>query len=185
MLAINELEIITDFKYFSEKFAPFIHTINYWSQILGYLIYKCDDHIHRKKIIENLIDENCGSLSHVETFYMFLGEIGYVKNMNEIESNNIVEKYNEKLYAFLRYNKFTDCCEMLGSIEEEYQKISQTIIEYCKKNNCAITYHFTAHEILDTKHANDLFSCSDTKNVHNIVYGRLWIRNLLYELLNL
>ena len=31
------------------KFASFIHTVNLWSQILGFLVFQCDDYKKRKK----------------------------------------------------------------------------------------------------------------------------------------
>ena len=35
------------------KFASFIHTVNLWSQILGFLVFQCDDYKKRDYKIHN------------------------------------------------------------------------------------------------------------------------------------
>ena len=59
---------------FVMNFLPFVHLVNYWSQILALVISSCPDPKKRKMIIKNLYEENCEEYSHVETFLLFIEE---------------------------------------------------------------------------------------------------------------
>ena len=50
---------------FIKSQEPFIHCVNYWSQILGLLVFKLDDYKDRRIILENLYDEHFGILYHM------------------------------------------------------------------------------------------------------------------------
>ena len=174
---INEINI--------EKFASFINVINHWSQILGLVIFKCNDHIKRKNLVKNLYDENNGDLSHVETFYLFLKELGIVKNIDEIKSEPYTELYIKNITNIIINNDFDDCCQILGSIEYIYQKISTDIINwFVKKFNKTPEYHFTLHETLDIEHSKEFFELNN-KNINNnmLIIGSSWILEIIEKLI--
>jgi len=170
---INEINL--------NKFASFIYAINAWSQILGILLSKCDKHYKRKIIIENLYDENNNKLSHVETFYLFLKELDFNNEFKDINiDKNIVSSINYLRHIII-CNDFDDCCQILGSVEYIYQKISTEIINwYKKKYNKEPNYHYTLHETLDITHATELWKLSD-KNIinENLEKGAKWILDLI------
>lgn len=170
-------------KIFAEKLSPFIVLVNYWSQILGYVIYRCDDPLIRKKIIENLVDENCGEMTHVESFKNFLTECGFNK---KIETNKTVLKYKDMLQLHVLTNNYKTSCAILGAIEYVYHMISKTINKYFSdKMGYTPSNHYTTHEIVDIKHATDLFDCTDQLDVtfNDCDIGAQWIICCLTELL--
>ena len=163
------------------KFSSFIYAVNAWSQILGILLFKCFDYYKRKTIVKNLYDENNYDLSHVETFYLFLKELNFESEIDDINTDdNVINSINE-LQNIIINNKFDDCCQILGSIEYTYQKISSEIINwYKRKYNKEPKYHYTLHETLDITHAKELFELSD-KDIDdkNLEIGAKWILNLI------
>jgi len=171
---------------FSARISAFIELVNYWSQILGYVIYACNDHKIRKKIVANLMDENCGKLTHVETFYQFLIECGYEGELNNIKTNSIVTHYKDLLYSLITKYTFEQSCSILGSIEHVYHIISKEINNYFKdKKGYQPENHYTTHEIVDVKHAIDLFECSndDSLTPFFLDIGAHWIIDCLNGLL--
>lgn len=168
------------------KFASFIHTINLWSQILGYLVFQCDDYKKRKNIINNLYDENNGNLTHVETFYLFLKELKYNNDIDNIDLETYVELYNKLLTNIIKNNSFDNNCQILGSIEYIYHKISIDLVNWYRlKYNKNPENHFTLHEILDITHSKELFELSN-KDIeeNNLICGADWIlgifKNIIY-----
>ncbi len=193
-IEFSKLEVIE----FVSNIGPFTVLINYWSQALGKLIEKCENYKIRKNLVKNLFDENCGDLTHVETFVVFLNDIqNNNKIPNETESdklefekivdswvhenlqdNNVI-KYTDMLKNLIENNSFNDCCQILGAIEYVYHLISRDINKYFElKTGRLPQYHYSAHEILDVDHANGLFNCSNTKiNNDNLLKGANWIIN--------
>jgi hypothetical protein len=172
---------------FSLRIASFIELVNFWSQILGYVVYACDNHKIRKKIINNLNDENCGNLTHVETFYEFLVECGFNKPLDEIKTNHVIKKYYDMLNLYICDNTFEQSCAILGSIEYVYHMMSGEINKYFEeKMNYQPSNHYTTHESLDVKHATDLFECStsDCLNSKFLDIGANWIINCMEELID-
>ena len=168
------------------NFASFIYVINHWSQILGLLISKCDNHKKRKNIIYNLYDENCESYTHVETFYLFLLELGFNKKIDEIENTTYGVLYMRLLTDIISENNFNECCQILGSIEYIYQKISSDIIQwFIKKYNKMPENHFTMHETLDITHAKDFFELNEKEiNENALIMGADWIIGIVKEITN-
>jgi hypothetical protein len=145
---------------FAIRFAPFVHLVNYWSQILALTVSKSSNPHFRKKIIKNLYDENCKDLSHVDTFKLFITEChqyklaSFIKEINAslklddqikqninlitnidinsgiYESNPIISMHKMSIYDFIESNDFDDCCQMLGAIEYIYHLISGEINAY-------------------------------------------------------
>jgi len=168
-----------------DKFASFIHTINIWSQILGYLVYQCDDYKRRKNIIKNLYDENNRDLTHVETFYLFLKELKYNNDIDNIGLETYVELYNKLLFNIIKNNSFDDNCQILGSIEYIYHKISSDLVNWYKlKYNKFPENHFTLHELLDITHSKELFDLS-YKNIYenNMNCGADWILGIIKSII--
>ena len=180
-----------DINNFMLKFLPFVHLVNYWSQILGFVIYKCSNPNIRGKIIKNLYEENCEEYTHVDTFLLFMKEININNNnldfdIKFIPKNLYIEQAEKRILEFVLNNTFDDSCQMLGAIEYIYHLISEDINTYiCKNYNIKPQYHYTIHEILDIKHATDLFDCSTQKiNIKNLKFGYDWIVNSIQSLLN-
>lgn len=168
------------------KFASFIHTINLWSQILGYLVFQCDDYKKRKNIINNLYDENNGNLTHIETFYLFLKELKYNNDIDNIDLETYIELYNKLLTNIIKNNSFDNNCQILGSIEYIYHKISTDLVNWYRlKYNKNPENHYTLHEILDITHYKELFELSN-KDIeeNNLICGADWIlgifKNIIY-----
>jgi hypothetical protein len=134
----------------------------------------------------NLMDENCGNLTHVETFYQFLIECGFEGSLKSIKSNFIVAKYHDLLQSYITKYSFESCCAILGSIEYVYHIISGEINRYfIDKNGYQPSNHYTVHEIVDIKHATDLFECSNKESLtlEMLDIGANWIIGCLSELL--
>lgn len=168
-----------------EKISSFIYIINHWSQILGLVIFKCKDHKKRKNLVKNLYDENNGDLTHVDTFYMFLKELGFSGNIDEIKLEIYTELYIQNITNIIMDNDFDDCCQILGSIEYIYQKISTEIIKWFRqKFNRTPEYHFTLHESLDKEHSKELFELNN-KYINNymLTIGADWILETLKSLI--
>lgn len=172
---------------FSIRLSSFVELVNYWSQILGYVIYACNDHKIRRKIVMNLIDENCGKLTHVETFYQFLVECGFKGSLQSIKSNFIVLKHHNLLQSYMTKYSFEQCCAILGSIEYIYHIISGEINKYFEEaKGYQPSNHYTIHELLDVQHATDLFDCSNEVALTNdlLDIGANWIIGCMSELLD-
>lgn len=181
-----KIDRLMNIRIFSLRLSAFIELVNYWSQILGYVIYACDNHKIRKKIIMNLIDENCGNLTHVETFYQFLVECGFDESLKSIKSNYIILKYQNLLQSYITKYSFEQCCTILGSIEYIYHIMSGEINRYFEETKgYQPSNHYTTHELLDVQHATDLFECSTDVNLTNelLDIGANWIIGCMSELL--
>ena len=177
---------IMNIQLFALKISQFVELVNYWSQILGYVVYMCDNHTLRKKIITNLFDENCSELTHVETFNLFLLECGYTQESNKHNNNYIILKYKQLLKSYVEKYSFEECCCILGSIEYVYHMMSGEINKYfCLHIGNMPKFHYNIHEILDVSHATDLFECSNEKSLtkYFLDIGANWIINCLTELL--
>lgn len=180
-----KIDKMMNIQIFSLRISSFIELVNYWSQILGYVIYACDDHTIRKKIVRNLIDENCGNLTHVETFYQFLVECGFEGSIKNIKSSFVVKKYHNLLQSYMTNYSFEQCCTILGSIEYIYHIISGEINNFFReKKGYQPSNHYTTHELVDIQHATELFECSDSLTHELLDIGANWIINCLTELLD-
>lgn len=163
---INNTISINDF---AKSFSGFIHCVNYWSQILGLLVYKLDDWSDRKKIIENLCDENAinNKLSHYQTFKLFIEELN---NNCNFKLNDSARQFNKTLLEYSN-SDLADFIATLGFVEYYYQEISSIIVTYLKNNNIYTNNHYSEHEILDSKHANEIFSLLDNNlDKHDALY---------------
>jgi len=167
------------------RFASFIYVINHWSQILGLIIFKCNNYKKRKNLVKNLYDENNGELTHVETFYLFLKELGFTQDINDIKLEIYSELYIENITHIIMDHDFNDCCQILGSIEYIYQKISKDIIQwFTNKYGKAPDNHFTLHEALDIEHSKELFELNNKDiNDYMLTIGADWILGIIKNLL--
>ncbi len=64
----NKIKFPPNITKFAEKFSFFIELVNYWTQILGLVLFKSSFPSNRKNLIKNLVDENLSELTHCETF---------------------------------------------------------------------------------------------------------------------
>jgi hypothetical protein len=190
---LNKIIFPSNIIEFVEKFSFFIELVNYWTQILGLTLFKSSYPSNRKNLIKNLVDENLSKLTHCETFYNFLLECGLNENKYNIKeliilskSNHIIIKYKKLLYDFIIKNNFSDCVEMLGSIEYIYHLISTDINKYfIESHGKNPSYHFNLHEIIDQIHCKELFESSENLEPLelNMKFGSEWIINVIEELL--
>lgn len=176
---------------FSVKMTPFIHIVEFWTQALGLLLSKCNDHKKRKNIINNLYDENCNKMTHVETFYAFLIECSPKDSLDIIllnaKNNLIIIKYKTFFNNFILNSdhSFETCSQMLAGAEYIYSLIGDDIKQlFLKYKYVDPQYHFNSHDIDDTTHSTNLFECSyKDLNEHNILFGADWMINVIKELL--
>lgn len=186
----NKLIFPDKLHHFNNNFCYFIELVNYWSQILGLVIYKSSYPDTRKYLVKNLVDENLYKLTHVDTFYNFLLECGYVGNIQELidnaKKNPIIIKCKKKLENYVLDHDFSDCVEMLGAIEYVYHLISRDINKYfIEIHNIEPSFHFDTHEILDQTHAKELLESSTNVSYSksNIEFGSQWIVDVIKELI--
>lgn len=192
--ANNKIVLPSDIKLFSNNFCFFIELVNHWTQILGLVLFKSSFPNTRKYLVKNLVDENLSELTHVETFYNFLLECNYDgtqgTNIEQIliksKLNPVVIKYKTMIEKFLNENTFSNCVEMLGSIEYAYHLIASDINKFfIDKLNNEPSFHFNLHEILDITHAEELFKSSSNSTItySNVEFGTKWIIDVISELL--
>lgn len=142
---------------FTKSQESFINCVNYWSQILGKLVYRLNDFTDRKLIIENLCDKHGidAGLSHVETFTQFIIDLGGTISNNLYDIPSTIFNHN---LGSISDSQLPIFIATLGFIEYYYQKISGIIVKYLKANNKYSNIHYEEHELLDVKHYTDLFS---------------------------
>jgi hypothetical protein len=176
---------------FIKNFSPFIHLVNYWSQILGLLLYKCNDPEIRRKIVKNLYEENCEKYTHVDTFMLFIKEcninnINVKYNLEEIPMNDVIKEAINSITHFVINNTFDDSCQMLGTIEYIYHLISIEINNYIYNiTNIKPEFHYSVHEILDIEHSYDLFNSNKLEiDLKNLEFGAHWIIKSISSLIN-
>ena len=149
------------FQDFINAQCRFVSCVNYWSQLLGRLIYRLPDHKDRKIILENLFEEHgfeSGHLSHVETFTKFMESIDGTVSMSP---DRAVLEFNNTLDCIVCEDPLAECIATFGYVEYYYQHISSVIVDYLKKNGKYTNIHYAEHELLDVKHFTDLFSLLD------------------------
>jgi hypothetical protein len=143
---------------FIKSQQAFVTCVNYWSQILGKLLYRLSSHQDRKLILENLFEEHgfeAGHYSHVETFTKFMESIG---GQVTHTPDQAAQSFNDTLDRTLDEPDLAVCIAALGYVEYYYQQISTVIVEYLKQNDKYTNIHYAEHELLDVKHYTDLFS---------------------------
>ncbi len=143
---------------FIKSQQAFVTCVNYWSQILGKLLYRLSSHQDRKLILENLFEEHgfeAGHFSHVETFTKFMESIG---GQVIHTPDQAAQAFNDTLDRILNEPDLPTCIAALGYVEYYYQRISTVIVDYLKANDKYTNIHYAEHELLDVKHYTDLFS---------------------------
>lgn len=187
----NSISFPNDITEFIQKFSVFIELVNYWSQILGLVLFKSSYPSNRINIIKNLIDENL-EMAHVETFYNFLLECGMNKeiNINKLilngKENKLIIEYKKNIFDFVNNNNYSNVVEALSAIEYIYHLISIDINKYYKHFfGINPNYHFNMHEIIDQTHFIELLKCSEnlTPNMKSIEFGANWIIQSIKKIL--
>lgn len=144
----------------------FIDAIDQWSHLLGKMLSKVPSHRERLVIVENLYDEHGeGDLNkaHVNTFKAFIQSLDASSAVDLYNPNKktyqIVRHFYEKLHYFIDHYDWKFSVAMLGMIELVYVTISGAIHKYAKLHLIDQTInHYSLHETLDTRHANELFA---------------------------
>lgn len=144
----------------------FIEAVNYWTHALCKLALILPSDKERFPIIMNLYDEHGeGDVenSHVRTFTRFMEKLGYtdpVELGKSSRSHRICRTFNAGLVrAFQRaQTDYKYMSALLGMIEYTYITVSQKIHNYATKFvDAKEIEHYSLHEIMDTKHSEDLF----------------------------
>ena len=143
----------------------FISAVDNWSKVLGILLSKVPTFKERAIIIDNLYDEHGeGNIenSHVNTFIKFMKSLGYEKelliNNDSLSSYEYVKLFNDKLLYKVNNKSWLFSVAMLGMIEYTYITISKYIHEYVSQFIISEDiHHYSLHEIVDVKHATELF----------------------------
>lgn len=151
-----------------EKFLnsqkSFICAVDFWSKILGSILTILPTYKERVIVIENLYDEHgCGDVSdsHVNTFKKFMESLGYKKDLplsGSSEEYSAVNEFNSRLVNKIGASSWVYCVSMLGMIEYTYIDVSRNIHNYASNFiDPKDINHYSLHEIVDVKHATDLF----------------------------
>lgn len=186
-----------------EKFIKsqegFIIAIDYWSRLLGLILYNVPTDKERLIIVKNLFDEHGNgdiNKSHVNTFKLFMESLGY--NGYQLSDNNILENnydsgiYNNKFIENIKNVVLSEnwifAISALGMIEYTYINVSNNIHNYAKNFlNPDEINHYNLHEILDLSHATDFFELVipyyDDYN-QDILNGIQKGYDIMYELYN-
>eukprot|EP01126_Amoeba_proteus_P057785 TRINITY_DN7388_c0_g1_i3.p2 TRINITY_DN7388_c0_g1~~TRINITY_DN7388_c0_g1_i3.p2 ORF type:complete len:192 (-),score=36.38 TRINITY_DN7388_c0_g1_i3:194-769(-) len=138
--------------------AGFVYAVEHWPQALAALLSKIEPISMRLKILENIIDEHgSGDIreSHPVTFKELLSAFN-VERDPKIPIH--VLSFNQAIMGICTHDDVHVGCAALGSIEYLYIGISSNI---AKKILCWLPpgtqRHYSIHEVLDVKHAADLF----------------------------
>ncbi|XWV24891.1 hypothetical protein QJ856_gp0892 [Tupanvirus deep ocean] len=175
---INETSI--NVSVLGEIMAPFYFAVYNWCQHLEKLQDKMlENNAARyciELLLENINDEK-GIVNqiqnidkcHVTTYINFLHALGY---HDKLQSTKAVNDFNEDLEYCLNNKSIAYNAALLAGIEYLYIDISSIISKYCKINSIEQD-HYELHEILDYKHASDLFMISKKcgASTEELVYG--------------
>ena len=149
---------------FLKSQEAFISAVDNWSKVLIKMLSIVPSVIERQKIIENLYDEHGGddvNKAHVNTFQQFMTSMGYsdkLKIYYDYDSYKHVKQFNDSIEEVISKHHWTRAVAMLGMIEYTYITVSKNIHNYAANYmNKENIHHYSIHEIMDTKHATDLF----------------------------
>jgi len=155
---------------FIQSQEAFIYAVDNWSKILGQMVIKVPSDSDRLVIIENLYDEHGNgdiSKSHVNTFRKLLISLGYKNELpvpctqqkyESMITSECVEKFNRKLWDAIYHEDWVFAVTVLGMIEYTYITASKYIHQYVGNFiDKEEIEHYSIHEVLDVKHATELF----------------------------
>ena len=171
----------------------FIDAVDNWSKVLGILLSKVPTFKERAIIIDNLYDEHGeGNIvnSHVNTFSKFMKSLGYEEdlliNNDNLPSHNHVKSFNDSLLEKVNNESWLFSVAMLGMIEYTYITVSKNIHKYVAQFIISEDiHHYSLHEIVDVKHATDLFELIlpyENIKTEMIINGLITGYNLLAKL---
>jgi len=145
---------------FCQSQNDFIYAIDNWSRVLGVLLSKLPTDFERSIIIQNLYDEHGeGDIknSHVNTFGMLLGSLGY--DVIERKPNQFVSTFNNDLMNYVNTKNWIKSVSCIAMIEYTYITVStiihQYLTNYLEPDNIN---HYSLHEVVDIKHSDELLS---------------------------
>ncbi len=150
---------------------PFFFAVQHWVIALQQL--KCrllDKHeMEMADILNDNINDELGlpnGKKHVDTFKEFLLAISCKNESNEMKTTDNVTNFNKKIDEIIKTKTISYTCAYLGSIEYQYIFVSKLILEFVDKFHIK-QEHYAMHEVLDSKHANDLFTIACYFNVNH------------------
>lgn len=173
----KEMQINTNREKFLRAQKSFIYAVDHWSKQLAFLITKVPYIWQRQLILENLCDENGFSESnrsktHVQTFYEYLLALGISSLPQHISIDSPTRRFIQNLQK-AEERSWIFFAATLAMIEFSYIEVSQRISHKLELSNWLEQpqEHYSSHEVLDRKHADDLFKVIEGQSVKIIQSG--------------
>ena len=152
-----------------EKFLhsqiPFFYAVEHWVVVLEKVLDKliCAEEFELAVILNDNINDELGknaNQKHTSTFVSFLfcilhKKLNFVNQLDFYTAKHIAD-FNNGLDCIVKEKSLAYVCAYLGTIEYQYVFISKIIKEFSDKNDIQ-QEHYQLHEVLDTKHALDLY----------------------------
>ena len=162
---------------FLQSQEGFIEAVNCWTHVLCKLVFILPSDQERIPVIMNLYDEHGEGNpqnTHIQTFTRFLQNLGYIGKIEigkASPSHRICRNFTSALNkSFEKADKdYQYMSALLGMIEYTYITVSHNIHLYAVGFvDAKDIEHYSLHEILDTKHSEDLFRlCLDKEGRMN------------------
>jgi hypothetical protein len=169
----------------------FITAVDHWSKLLAKLLIILPSDEHRIPIVENIHDEHGNGDSnktHTKTFNRFLQSLGCGEALNPnntYPTTPVINAFISDLSTALSTQDWIFCTAMLAIIEYTYITVSSHIHKYASKYlKEEHIEHYSLHEIMDSKHATDMFQllCSHYEtDKQKIEEGILYGYNSFYK----
>ncbi|XWV26135.1 heme oxygenase [Tupanvirus soda lake] len=173
--------------------APFYFAVYNWLEHLEKLRKKMEEknipNSHIELISENINDEKgydgqnqSIDKCHTTTYVNFLNSLGFKGKLNYTKA---VIDFNSELDNILETKDIAYNAAVLAGIEYFYIEISSIISNYCNSESIKQN-HYELHEVLDYKHASDLFELAKKCNAtfYELLYGMAKGYSLLWNVFN-
>ena len=147
------------------------HVVDHVPRLLAALLSNLPDWQRRTPIVENLWEEHGRgreALVHVETYRRFLASIGVAGDYDPPGLAAIA--YNRAVLDLCLHHHFAEGLGALGVIEEIVARVSPLVARYATARagvGRGEIVHFSDHEVLDVKHADELYQLAATELPRN------------------
>jgi len=172
------LKIETNRQKIVDSQSCFLPATQSWKNILFTLHAKCP--LEKQKFIWENIEDELGinkqeGGNHIDTYYHYLICYNFDNSLNIKSKEELLNqpkvtgllKFHFLLLNFVNSNHYEESAAMLGILEFLYVDISKIIstnIDTKNWNPIEKQVHYKCHEVLDLKHAMDLFNIIDKEN---------------------
>jgi len=142
------------------------HVVAAFPRFLAALIAQIPAHPERMVLVENLFHEH-GAMNasrvHEVTYRGFLTQLGLTAA--EIDAHRpglAATVYVRALLDLSGRGPITEALGALGVIEEIVARVSVAVRQYGQHTQAGAESHFSVHEVLDVRHADELYELCDT-----------------------